>query len=206
MTEEPCYKLSVIYQPIEALTAYSRNARKHSRRQIRQIADSINLFGFINPVLVDKQNRIIAGHGRVEAAKLLGLTEVPTICLEHLTEDQLRAYIIADNRLAELAGWDKEILGTELQHLLTIVDFDVAITGFDIPEIDLILLENAQSQDSEAPLLPTRDQRSPSRTMFGDWESTGFYAGTRSWRRASPTCWGPAGKCGFLRPPVQRTH
>ncbi len=165
MTEVPVYKLSVVYQPIEALTAYSRNARKHKRRQIRQIADSIKLFGFTNPVLLDKQNRIIAGHGRVAAAKLLGLTEVPTICLEHLTEDQLRAYIIADNRLAELAGWDKEILGIELQHLLTIIDFDVAITGFEVAEVDLILLENAQSLDAEAPLPQTMG---PAITRFGD--------------------------------------
>ena len=96
--------LAVIYKPPTVLTPYPRNARTHSKRQIRQIADSIKAFGFTNPILTDANGRIIAGHGRVEAAKLLRIKEVPTIRLENLTEDQVRAYILADNRLAELAG------------------------------------------------------------------------------------------------------
>jgi DNA modification methylase len=101
-------------------------------------------------VLIDRHNRIIAGHGRVEAAKLLGMIEVPTICLENLSEEQIRAYVIADNRLAEKAGWDKSILAIELQHLLTVnADFDITLTGFDMPEIDLILHEAEGSQDKD---------------------------------------------------------
>ena len=110
-------KLTITYKPIATLKANPRNSRTHSKRQIRQIAESIRLFGFNNPVLIDKHNRIVAGHGRVAAAKLLGLTEVPTICLEDLTEDQIRAYMLADNKLVENAGWDKSILAIELQHL-----------------------------------------------------------------------------------------
>ena len=134
-------RLQVVYQKSELLKPNANNARTHSKRQIRQIADSIKAFGFTNPILVDETHTIIAGHGRVWAAKLLGITEVPTIRLENLTEEQIRAYVIADNKLAENAGWDKSILAIELQHLLTLdcADFDVTVTGFEIPEIDLLL-------------------------------------------------------------------
>jgi len=133
--------LQVLYQKIEQLKPYDRNARTHTDRQIKQIAESIRVFGFVNPVLVDRNNRVIAGHGRVEAARLLGMTEVPTIRLEDLSEEQIRAYVLTDNKLAENAGWDREILAVELQHLLTLdcADFDVTITGFEIGEIDAIL-------------------------------------------------------------------
>src|ERR1700722_6690074 len=97
--------LSIRYQPIEALVPYKRNARTHSKQQLRQIAESIRTFGFTNPILINAENTIIAGHGRVEATKQLGMKEVPTICLDDLSEDQIRAYILADNRLAENAGW-----------------------------------------------------------------------------------------------------
>jgi DNA modification methylase len=139
--------LAVIYKPPMVLTPYPRNARTHSKRQIRQIADSIKAFGFTNPILTDGNGMIIAGHGRVEAAKLLRLKEVPTIRLENLTEDQIRAYILADNRLAELAGWDNSILAIELQHLISLNDFDVTVTGFDVPEIDMILGEAGTESD-----------------------------------------------------------
>ncbi|MGB9408724.1 MAG: DNA methyltransferase [Terracidiphilus sp.] len=146
---------SIAYQPIGQLEPNHHNARTHNKHQIRQIAESIRVFGFTNPVLVDSNNRIVAGHGRVEAAKLLGITEVPTIRLENLSAEQIRAYVIADNKLAENAGWDKEILAIELQYLLTLdsVDFDVAITGFEIPEIDVILEEanGAASKEDEIP-------------------------------------------------------
>jgi ParB-like chromosome segregation protein Spo0J len=92
---------------VSALQPYARNARTHSRRQIKKIAASIERFGFVNPVLIDENNLIIAGHGRVAAAKLLGWTEVPTLRVEHLSETEKRAYILADNRLAEEAGWDQ---------------------------------------------------------------------------------------------------
>src|SRR6266516_4282849 len=108
-------KLSIIYRKISELKPYPRNARTHSRKQIKQIAAAIMGFGFTNPVLIDESDQIIAGHGRVAAAELLGLAEVPTLQLNHLSPIQKRAYILADNRLAEKAGWDKEILAVELQ-------------------------------------------------------------------------------------------
>jgi DNA modification methylase len=130
--------LSIIYRKISELKPYPRNARTHSRKQINQIAASITGFGFTNPVLVDEDGQIIAGHGRVQAAKLLGFAEVPTVQIAHLSATQKRAYILADNRLAEKAGWDKEILAVELQGLLN-DGFEVVLTGFEVPEIDVIL-------------------------------------------------------------------
>src|SRR5271156_3499937 len=106
----PLGNLVVRYQPIKALTPHPGNARTHSKRQIKQIAQSIQTFGFTNPVLVTGQCTIIAVHGRVLAAALLGMAGVPTICIDNLTKTQLRAYVIADNRLAEKAGWDNSIL------------------------------------------------------------------------------------------------
>ena len=132
--------LQVTYRPIAELKTYQRNARTHSKKQIRKIAASIEQFGFTNPVLIDGGGRIMAGHGRVEAAKLLGLDQVPTILLDHLSEAEKQAYILADNRLAELAGWDREILAIELQHLTALeLDFDVEVTGFETAEIDLMI-------------------------------------------------------------------
>ncbi len=148
--------LSVEFLPITALKPYSGNARTHSKKQIRKIAESIRAYGFINPILIDRNNRIIAGHGRVEAAKLLGLETVPTICIEHLTEDQIRAYIIADNRLAEEAGWDKSILAIELQHLIAIPEL-VGLTGFEMAEIDGIIIGDvvpAKGEPDPADQLP----------------------------------------------------
>ena len=132
--------LAIVDRPVSALKPLSHNARTHSKRQIHQIAASIQEFGFNNPVLVDEANTIIAGHGRVEAAKVLGLSVVPTIRIEHLTDAQKRAYILADNRLALNAGWDPEILAIEFQHLADLnLTFDLEITGFETAEIDLIL-------------------------------------------------------------------
>lgn len=123
------------YRDIADLVPYKNNARTHSAEQVEKIADSIREFGFINPVLVDADNGIIAGHGRVEAAKLIGMTEVPTLLIDHLTETQKRAYIIADNRLAEDAGWDDEILRMELIELDS-MDFNIELTGFDMGFIE----------------------------------------------------------------------
>jgi DNA modification methylase len=150
MSIEAFSELSVVYRPVDELKNYPRNARTHSKHQIRRIADSIRTFGFTNPILIDDKNTIIAGHGRVAAAKLLGISLVPTIRLENLSPDQVRAYVLADNRLAERAGWDQSILAIELQHLLTVDDdFDVTITGFEIPEIDLILQAAADKPDPD---------------------------------------------------------
>ena len=143
-------KLTINHQRVDALTPYAQNARTHSIKQIRQIADSIEKFGWTNPVLVDGTGGVIAGHGRIEAAKLLGLDEVPTILLDNLTSAEIRAYIIADNKLAENAGWDREMLALELQGLIELdTDFDITITGFEMPEIDILIgeLEIAEEDD-----------------------------------------------------------
>ncbi|MBI1394026.1 MAG: DNA methylase N-4 [Alphaproteobacteria bacterium] len=129
----------------QALRAFARNARTHSNKQIRQIADSIERFGFNNPVLISDDDEIIAGHGRVEAAKLLGLETVPTLKLSHLSEAERRAYVIADNKLALNAGWDQETLAIEFEALIDL-GFDVELTGFSTAEIDFTL---AAANDAE---------------------------------------------------------
>jgi DNA modification methylase len=140
----------IVYQSTEELVANPHNSRTHSKRQIRQIAESIRTFGFTNPILITGENVIIAGHGRMAAARLLGIDSVPTIRIENLSPDQIRAYILADNRLAEIAGWDHAILAIELQHLVAVeANFDVTITGFEVPEIDLILRDAAENSDPD---------------------------------------------------------
>ena len=121
--------LKIEQRAIEALVPYARNSRTHSDAQIAQIAASIREFGFTNPVLVDKDGGIIAGHGRVMAARKLGLKDVPCIALGHLTDAQKRAYVIADNKLALNAGWDEELLAVEFSDLLS-EGFDLELTGF----------------------------------------------------------------------------
>ena len=120
--------------PIDRLIPYARNSRTHSDAQVAQVAASIREFGFTNPVLIDAEDGIIAGHGRVMAARKLGLEKVPCIRLAHLSETQKRAYIIADNKLALNSGWDEEMLALELAELRE-VDFDMQITGFDEAEL-----------------------------------------------------------------------
>jgi DNA modification methylase len=141
---------------VKGLRPYPRNARRHSKKQIRQIAASIGRFGFTNPVLVSDDGEIIAGHGRVEAAKLLGMKTVPTVALSHLSESERRAYVLADNKLALNAGWDQEVLAIELQGLIDL-DFDLEFTGFSLAEIDLVLDEADESAcegDSEGESAP----------------------------------------------------
>lgn len=144
--------LAVTYRRIAELEPFAGNPRTHSKKQIRQIARSIREFGWTNPVLIDAHDRIIAGHGRVRAASLLGLDEVPTLRLEHLNEEQRRAYIIADNKLAELAGWDDTLLAVELDYLAE-MDFDVTLTGFEVAEADILIggLEELVDEDDEIP-------------------------------------------------------
>ena len=134
--------------PVNRLKPYRANAHTHTRKQVRQIADSIERFGFTNPILIDDDDGIIAGHGRVEAAKLLGLSGVPTLRLSNLSPTEKRAYILADNKLAEKAGWDREILAIELEALIDL-DFEVELTGFEMGEIDL-LLEEAKTASGES--------------------------------------------------------
>ena len=137
------------------LRPYARNARRHSKAQIKQIANSIERFGFTNPVLISDDGEIIAGHGRVEAAKLLGLQTVPTLKLSHLSETERRAYVLADNKLALNAGWDTEMLAIELQGLVDL-DFDVTLTGFSLAEVDFTL-DAARDGDPDAPNGPEDD-------------------------------------------------
>lgn len=149
--------LAIDYRPIEALIPYARNARTHSEAQVALIAGSIREYGFTNPVLVDGENGIIAGHGRVMAARKLGLTKVPVIELAHLTEAQRRAYILADNRLAEQAGWDKALLALELGDLQDMA-VDLGSLGFEPGELDVLLRSGEADPREEdvppAPLVP----------------------------------------------------
>jgi DNA modification methylase len=145
LDQEGAVLLAITYRAVADLKPYQRNARTHSRKQVKQIAAAIKEFGFTNPVLIDENDQIIAGHGRVAAAKLLGLAEVPTLQLSHLNPVQKRAYILADNKLAEKAGWDKEILAVELQGLLD-DGFEVVLTGFEVPEVDVILDMTAEAK------------------------------------------------------------
>jgi DNA modification methylase len=140
--------ITIEWQDPQALVPYIRNPRTHTKKQIQQIAASIRTFGFTNPVLTDDEGGIIAGHGRVEAAKQLGLARVPTIRIARLTDAQKRAYILADNRIAELAGWDPSLLALELKHLTEIdLDFEIEVTGFETVDIDLIIAGAAQGGD-----------------------------------------------------------
>src|SRR5215471_9379980 len=130
--------MKIEYTLVRELRPHPNNARTHSKKQIRQIAKSIEKFGFCNPVLIDDAKQIIAGHGRVQAAKLLGMEAVPTCRLSHLSDAEKRAYILADNKLAEKAGWDRDLLAIELQGLIEL-DVDVELTGFDMAQVDIIL-------------------------------------------------------------------
>lgn len=142
----------VVQTPIEALRPAAANARVHSKKQIKQIARSIQRYGFNAPVLVGDDGEIIAGHGRVEAARLLGLDTVPTICLAHLSEIERRAYLIADNKIALNASWDQDLLAGEMQ---TLIDHGVEIedTGFSMTEIDILL------EDVSEPTPPSSQSR-----------------------------------------------
>jgi ParB-like chromosome segregation protein Spo0J len=144
-------KLKITYKPVADLIPYARNSRTHSDAQVAQIAASIREFGWTNPVLLDGDNGIIAGHGRVMAAQKLGETQVPTIELGHLNPNQKRAYIIADNKLALNAGWDEQMLALEIQDLKD-VGYDLELLGFDLNELQLID-DDEEPQDTEG--LPT---------------------------------------------------
>ena len=132
------------------LKPFARNSRTHSPEQVAQLAASIREFGFTNPVLIDKNNGIVAGHGRASAAQSLGLVSVPCLRLESLTEAQIRAYVIADNRLAENAGWDRDILAAELRGLLD-EGFDASLTGWDGDDLDELLAIADATPEGETP-------------------------------------------------------
>jgi DNA modification methylase len=143
-------ELEIKYVSPDDLRPYAGNARTHSKKQIRQIADSIQRFGFTNPVIVSVDREVIAGHGRLAAAKLQGLTSVPIVVLADMTEADRRAYVIADNKLAELAGWDRDTLAIELQFLQDVQFDDIEVTGFSLGEIDMILDEASEKRPQES--------------------------------------------------------
>lgn len=161
-------------KPVSALKPYTNNPRTHSKKQVRQIADSIKTFGWTNPILVDEEGGVIAGHGRLAAAKLLGIDQVPTLRLDHMTEAPKRAYIIADNKLAENAGWDRDLLSIELQGLLD-MDLDFAITdiGFEMAEIDILIGEGTDASTDDLDELPDIDADAPVVSTLGDLWSLG---------------------------------
>lgn len=151
---------------IDALIPYARNSRTHSDAQVAQIAASIREFGFTNPVLIDKDGGIIAGHGRVMGARKLGLTEVPCIRLAHLTDTQKRAYIIADNKLALNAGWDEEMLKLEISDLGDL-GLDMSLIGFSPGELATLFLEKQEGEtdaEKEWEGMPEFDQ--PDKNSF----------------------------------------
>jgi DNA methylase/ParB-like nuclease domain len=155
-------QLSVTYRPIGELIPDPRNARIHPKRQIEQLKASIKEFGFTNPILADPEGRIIAGHGRLQAAKALEIAQVPTITLSGLSETQKRALRIADNKIALNASWDLEILQQELGELASIdLDIDPTLTGFSTGEIDVLLAKFADPDDEVIPPAPTTPKTKP---------------------------------------------
>ena len=152
-------RLIISYLALSALVLDPRNPRRHSPRQIRQIARSIEAFGFVVPILIDGQNRIVAGHGRFLAAQFLGLIEVPVIGLEHLTAAQAKAFVIADNKLTDASVWDDRLLAESLKELSELeLDFSIEATGFTVGEIDLRIEGLSTIGDDEldmADCLPT---------------------------------------------------
>lgn len=154
--------LQVVYWPVGELVPDPRNARTHSKRQVEQIVASIREFGFSNPILVDDAGLLIAGHGRLLAAKAMGITEVPTIALPGLTEVQKRALRLADNKIALNAGWDLDVLKLEFGELAAMsIDVDLAITGFSTGEIDVILTGPSDPDDESIPVVPTEPRTKP---------------------------------------------
>lgn len=164
-------RTQIVIRKITELKARVRNPRTHGKKQIRKIADSIKRFGFVTPILTDPASTVIAGHGRLEAAKLLGLTEVPALTLAHLSEAEIRAYVIADNQLASLAGWDRELLSLEIAELSEIEpDLDLTVTGFEVFDLDLLRdVAGSKRRPASAPL-PALEP-GPAVTRLGDlWQ------------------------------------
>ena len=141
--------LAVIYRAIDQIKPDPANPRRHTRKQIRQIANSITVFGFNVPILIDRHDNVIAGHGRLAAGCELGWSEVPTLCLDHLSPAQARAFRIADNRLTEIAAWDDRLLAEQLKDLSLLgLDFSLEVTGFEVAEIDLRIASLEDSSET----------------------------------------------------------
>jgi DNA modification methylase len=162
--------LSIVYRDVTQIELDPKNPRVHSEKQIEQIAQSIKAFGFNAPVLVNSELKAIAGHGRLAACKLLGITTVPTISLEHLTPQQIKGFAIADNRLGEIADWDRRLLAEEIKELSELkLEFSLDAIGFDIGEIDVMIdgLEKPAEKETTADAVPTIQNLVPV-TMLGD--------------------------------------
>lgn len=156
----PASQLSISYRPIESLVPDVRNARTHSKRQIEQIAASMREFGFTNPILINPDGNVIAGHGRLRAAKLIGMTEVPTITLSGLSDAQIRTLRLADNKIALNAGWDIDLLKGELGEL-SALEIDLGVTGFSAGEIEVILDSGSDPEDEIIPPIPVQPRTKP---------------------------------------------
>lgn len=189
-------KLKLQYRRTDALKPYERNARKHSKKQVQQIADSISRFGFNAPILLTGANEVIAGHGRLEAAKLLKMETVPTVCLDHLTDVERRAYILADNKLALNATWDTAALGFELADLSE-QGFDLTTAGFSLAEIDFSIAAAIQADPDtldDAPVDEVPEVQSEAITQRGEvWK-----LGHHRLICGAPPC--PRRQCGRRRP------
>jgi len=163
----------IVYRAIDQLTPDPANPRRHSKKQIRQIAESIRIFGFNVPILIDREGKVIAGHGRLLACRELGVTEVPTLCLDHLTPAQARAFMIADNRLTEIATWDDRLLAEQLKDLsLSGIDFSLEVIGFEMAEIDLrisSLDDMPEEGDDPADVLPEGSAGPPVSKIGDAW-------------------------------------
>lgn len=181
--------LVVTRRPVGDLKPYPKNARQHSRKQLRKIAESLQRFGWTNPILIDESGMVLAGHGRLEAARMLGWELVETICLAGFTGEEKRAYILADNRIAEEAGWDRELLAIEFSTLIE-DGFEVELTGFDTIEIDRVLSFDVPS-DSDEERVDLPDENEVAVSRLGDvWtigESARLTCG-KSRARPRPGC------------------
>jgi ParB-like chromosome segregation protein Spo0J len=151
-------ELGIVYRRIDDLKPDPANPRRHTRKQVRQIAESIKAFGFNVPILIDRDGNIIAGHGRWLSCREFGITEVPTLRLDHLTPAQARAFMIADNRLTEIAIWDDRLLAQQFKDLSVLgLDFSIEVTGFEMGEIDLRIAsldDPAQAEADPADVVP----------------------------------------------------
>jgi ParB-like nuclease domain len=160
----PVLNLTVVYRPTNSIRPKPRNARTHSKKQVAEIAASIRQFGFSNPLLIGADGVLIAGHGRLLAAKSIGLDLAPTITLPHLDEAQRRALRLADNKIALNAGWDVDLLKLELKELADLeIGFDLSVTGFSTGEIDVLLASKGDPDDETIPAVPIQP-----RTRHGD--------------------------------------
>jgi ParB-like chromosome segregation protein Spo0J len=182
-------QLKVAYHPLDALILNEANPRLHSRRQIRQIARSIETFGFLVPVLVDRDLKVIAGHGRVLASRELKAAEVPTISVDHLSREQVRAYMITDNKLTENSTWSEELLAHHFIELSALdLNFDLDVTGFEIGEIDF-LIENQGRPRKIRPMTFTTflwGRLPANQATFGCWDAIACCVAIRWNHRHTP--------------------